>query len=648
MIRAFQWDLARQVERLDVLLQLLQLYSRLGYSELYLHLEDAVEYPSLPTIARADAYSYKQLEQLVSAASAVGIGVVPIVNLLGHTQYLIKDPAYRDLNELRAEDGSPLATGQICPNHPRTREVADRLLHDMRPFCTAGKVHVGLDESFHLGKCPRCRAEIASDGLATHFARHVHRLHNLTQKHQLRLGMWADMLNFIPDAIDQLPTGIAAYDWYYYPFQRTPAVELFNFRKVNLAPALKRRGIEYWGCPMNGAFRYEPIPLFRDRLENIRSWWKRCQRVKAAGMLITSWEAYRLALETTTVIDAAAAELWLNPSNSSPSGMLATGFRRVFGLSARAAENHAEIGLACDKYPFAGYARWEVNDRWDLRADPFDRFNHGREERGLSKLAKRAERLAEPMAASVAFRHYLARRDNFVEEAARGVFKLRAAFASGRIKRFHELLAALRADAEALERAIPAAEEAIQKMWDRTRDRRRRGQNAVILERDRKRLTKWQRWLSTCSANPSKIKRRTPMCGAWQLTFWVDNHWPALQRVSVEQQATDGSWTELHGRYTIEFQAAAARRRTRINRLFSVPVSSADAPLRLVLKGLGRVAISGASLANGIRLHPLRLYGRHRCVIGNPAPTKGFPDIRQTQAVLNLARYRDLGNGEGS
>ena len=89
MIRGFQWDLARQVERLDWLLAQLPRYAEWGYNELYLHLEDAVEYPSLPLVARKDAYSYRQFEQLVKAASRVGIKVVPIVNLLGHTQYLI-------------------------------------------------------------------------------------------------------------------------------------------------------------------------------------------------------------------------------------------------------------------------------------------------------------------------------------------------------------------------------------------------------------------------------------------------------------------------------------------------------------------------------------------------------------------------------
>jgi len=160
MIRAFQWDLARQVERLDFLKQQLPRYAGWGYQELYLHLEDAVHYPSLPGIGRDDAYSFEELGELVLDAAKAGIRTVPIVNLLGHTQYLIKHPDLRDLNELRDERGRPLEKGQICPLHPRTLEVAEDLLRDVAPYCTAGKVHVGLDESFHLGKCPRCRRPV--------------------------------------------------------------------------------------------------------------------------------------------------------------------------------------------------------------------------------------------------------------------------------------------------------------------------------------------------------------------------------------------------------------------------------------------------------------------------------------------------------
>src|SRR5579863_3846140 len=131
MIKAFQWDIGRQVERLDWLLAQLPRYADWGYRELYLHLEDAVEFPSLPGVARKDAYSQRQFARLVGEAARLGIGVVPIVNLLGHTQYLVKVPALRDLNELRAADGSPLGQGQVCPLHPRMIAVADALIRDV-------------------------------------------------------------------------------------------------------------------------------------------------------------------------------------------------------------------------------------------------------------------------------------------------------------------------------------------------------------------------------------------------------------------------------------------------------------------------------------------------------------------------------------
>ena len=293
-IRGFQWDLARQTERLDWLIAQLPRYADWGYQELYLHLEDAVEYPSLPGVARRGAYSRRDFARLVSGADRAGLKVVPIVNLLGHTQYLIKVPRLRELNELVDSGGRPLEHGQICPLHPRTREVMEKLLRDIAPFCTAGKVHAGLDESYHLGRHPLSRAEIAEAGMAGHFARHVGTIHGIAAGMGLRVGMWADMLALLPAAIPLLPADVIAYDWYYYPFRRLPRVEIRNFAECDLEPALRSRGIEYWGCPMSGAFRHEPLPVCRERVANISAWWRRCLRTGAAGMLVTSWEPGRL------------------------------------------------------------------------------------------------------------------------------------------------------------------------------------------------------------------------------------------------------------------------------------------------------------------------------------------------------------------
>ena len=638
-IRAFQWDLARQVERLDFLLAWLPRYADWGYQELYLHLEDAVEFPSLPGVARADAYPRRQFARLVDAASAVGIRVVPIVNLLGHTQYLLKVPALRDLNELRSPGGAPLPHGQICPLHPRTLEVAEKLLHDLAPFCTAGKVHVGLDESFSLGRCPRCRAEIGRHGIAVHFAHHVQRLHRLCGDLRLQMGYWADMLYFVPEAIPLLPPGTAAYDWYYYPFPRHPRVELFNFAERDLAAPLRARGIEYWGCPMNGAFRHEPLPVFGDRLANILSWWRRCRRVGAGGFLVTSWEANRLAIELPTAVDAAAAGLWLEPALTDPAVLLRRGFVRAFGSRAGGA---ARAALAADQYAYCGYPRWQLNERWDVVATREPIGPYKRELRALERLRPAG---VPALAASLAFRRYLAQREVFARRTAAEVFRLRRLLAGRGEAAARLRLAELRRRAEQFAEKFPAAREAARIMWRRSRDPRRRGPNELMLAADARRLRAWRRWLRRAAARPALASGATPVGGAWQLQFTVHHFAPALQQVVVEQRQPDGSWRMLHGLFLIEFRAFAARPATTIRHEISVPVVNPDDPLRIALRGVGQVAVSRVELTDGVVTFPATGGPpSRRRILGRPAPRRGLPPVdfgRNTDAFT--ARFRQPG-----
>lgn len=628
MLRAFQWDLARQVERLGFLLDQLPRYADWGYQELYLHLEDAVAYPSLPEVARADAYTTRDFEKLVRAATRAGIKVVPIVNLLGHTQYLIKTPGLRDLNELRAPDGSPLPRGQICPLHPRTLEVADKLLRDMAPFCTAGKVHVGLDESFHLGKHPLSRAEVKHIGLASHFSGYVNRLHTLVQPLGLRMGLWADMFALLPEAIPRLPRGLIAYDWYYYPFPRHPRMELHNFADYDLAPAFAKQGIEYWGCPMNGGFRHEPLPVFGERLANAQSWWRRCRQTHAGGFLMTGWEPQRLAFEMPMVVDAAAACLWLNPDIDDHAGMLAKGFERVFGKTG--SREAARAALACDEHAFAGYAKWETHDRWDNLAGPEGPARAERSARFFDRLAAKPN-LPEPFAASAALNSYLAAREAFLRHSARAVQKLRRAQATGQTQLVTYYVTNLRSLISASTTRLHAARTASRAMWTRTRDPRAQSPYADILARDAARLKTFARWLDAVAKNSARALDASPVHGRWQLSFIVHNHAPALQKILVEQQSADGSWQTLAERFTIEFRARAARPRANIRREFSVSVDSPARPLRIALRGVGEVAVSHVTFTDGvITLQPRDWPARELRKLGAPAPSSGLPDLHLT------------------
>lgn len=634
-IRAFQWDLARQVERLDWLLAQLPRYADWGYQELYLHLEDAVAYPSLPGVARPDAYSYRDLARLVEAATRVGLGVVPIVNLLGHTQYLVKVPALRDLNELRDDAGRPLPTGQICPSHPRTLAIAEKLLRDMRPFCTTGKVHVGLDESFHLGRHPLSRADVARRGLPAHFAGYVRQLHELNHSLGLRTGLWADMLYFLPEAIPLLPAGLIAYDWYYYPFRRHPRVEFFNFAERDLAEPLRRQGIAYWGCPMNGSFRHEPLPVFGDRLANAHSWWQRCRAVEAEGFLMTSWEPSRLAQETTTLVDAAVADLWLEKSRSAPVNLLAAGARRLWSCRPAQAQTIARTLLAADAAAFTGYARWEINRAWNLASGHLQPARYRQELRLVTGLARTLQRAGAPAAltSSLALRTYLAQRDVFVHEARTEILALRRIVAQGR-RLDQTRISALLAAGMALARHQTEARRAAATMWARTRTPVAGAPNLRIIDQDRSQLRELLCWLRRIKHDPDIIHTGNPVCGSWQVFYDVWNFAPAVQQVTV-QQWRGGEWVTLKACHTIEFAAAAAVRGSSLVRRHTAPCEvepgTVEVRLRLVLRGTGAVKVGHWALTNGPKSGQLPPSGRGRWIrLGASAPRRGLPDLTRT------------------
>jgi hypothetical protein len=398
--------------------------------------------------------------------------------------------------------------------------------------------------------------------------------------------------------------------------------------------------------------------------------------VAADGFLVTSWEAYRLALETTTVVDAAAASLWLTPGADDATTLLAHGLERVF--KPKQPRVLARALLAGDEYAFAGYARWQINDRWDLFAGHESLKPYQAEARFFARTLAQARREHWPAAitASLAFRHYLAQRDVFVRETARAVFKLRRQTRSqaimggtrpSAVAPFDRLsamadkpdgfsplvigkarpevalhLRQMQATAAEFVPVLKAGRSAARAMWARTRDRLVKGQNETILEADARRLAAWRDWLRKALRSPALVLEATPVCGRWQLQFMVHNFAPAGQKVSVEQLDADGTWRVLASRPTIEFRALAARPASKLKREFTVPVDSASAKLRILVGGVGQVAISHVTLTNGIETQAMRPLGQKH-VIGRRAPQRGLSAIvSQGSATALLVSFTSL------
>jgi len=475
----------------------------------------------------------------------------------------------------------------------------------MRPFCTVGKVHVGLDESFSLGQHPLSQREIKRIGRAAHFARHVQRLRKLTKSLDLEMGMWADMLYFLPDAIPLLPKDITAYDWYYYPFKKHPQVEFFNYIERDLATPLRKHGIKYWGCPMNGAFRYEPLPHFHDRLTNIKTWWKRGRETQAEGMLITSWEPDRLAMETTTLVDAASAQLWLKPEDTSHESMLAAGLKRTFDV--KNSKAIARALLDTDDHAFTGYPRWEINKGWALASGGNGELQLFRDSsRFVAKLKQRAAKWPTVLRSSIDYRYYLAQRDLFVREGQSLVRQLRQQIAARKstkttLTKLHRLGDQL---GPVLKQGLKAARE----MWKCSRYPKPVGPNEAILAHDMKQLQQLREWILAVDEDEQSAFTANPLMGCWQCSYEVRNTHPGVLRIDLSQKV-GSKWEVIKSCHTIEFISTAARRRNGPTHIYAAPIgcdpTRGPIELKLSTHGTGIVTIADLTLTNGVTTHNL-------------------------------------------
>ncbi len=665
-VRGFQWDLARQMERMDFLLRWIPQYAKWGYNKMHLYLEDAFDYPSVPGVGRKGALTPRQMTRLTRAAEQHGIKTVPVVPLLGHAAYLTKVPSLSRFAERRNQSIAPQQCGQICPLHDDTVRLATQLLRDVAPYCTAGIVHVGLDESFDIAQCPKCRAEAKYIGLARHFANYILRLHAVCRELGLRMGMWGDMLYYTPEAIPFLPKDLVVYDWYYYPFRRLPRIEIYNFAEVDLTGRLRSAGIDVYGCPNNGPFMLEPITPFQDRLRNVLSWWHYGRQKNTQGLVITSWCPTRTSPELNSLVDAAAASLWLNPGELSPQKMLKQGLQRMWGIERPSV---AVLFAAVEKYQYSGCYRWQTHTNWRALAHGDSVEPLRREESHFCSLTKRARtlKIPTPFPESLTIRHYISKKDLFLATASAQVFQTRRWVAQGDKISARRCLQQIRHDATALSAAIRQALHATRILWKRSRSAQEINPTEQMLQSDQHKVAELRHFAKQTSRDLRQIWQANPLTGQWQLLFWVRNFAPAWQRLVVQWSAGKESWKEGHSLMSMEFTKDAGTPKSDFRRHHAMAVDWDERKtlrIRLGIRAFGCLEIYDLKLTNGVAVlapHQVARMGGsveraegllHRrvpgAILGAPAPQRGFPppDMSKDQGWVEVKFYRHAVGGE--
>ncbi|MBR6789618.1 MAG: family 20 glycosylhydrolase, partial [Oscillospiraceae bacterium] len=173
-----------------------------------------------------------EVRDLVDYARTLGFEVIPEVQSFGHVQYITY--AHPDIAEVteeekdvildtRAADQPPSTfyKHSYCPMNEKSYEIIfdliDEIVEVVRP---ERYVHMGHDEIYQIGLCPRCK-NIPHDEL---YARHVIRMYDYLKARGYKMAIWSDMLQPTEKryqtctAIDRLPKDILMLDfiWYFH------------------------------------------------------------------------------------------------------------------------------------------------------------------------------------------------------------------------------------------------------------------------------------------------------------------------------------------------------------------------------------------------------------------------------------------------
>ena len=201
--------------------RLLALLASLKYNTLFLEVGGGMEYKRRPEINRAwekfcveaDAYpggatalyhrsqpftkdsthtelgggsflTQQEVAELLAYAHSLHIEVIPEVQALSHCYYLCC--AYPEIAE-RADDPWP---DTCCPSNPLTYEVLFDVMAEVIEVFAPRIMHIGHDEVYHMGLCPRCQGKAAADLLADE----IMQIYNFLAPQGVRLAMWGDKL----------------------------------------------------------------------------------------------------------------------------------------------------------------------------------------------------------------------------------------------------------------------------------------------------------------------------------------------------------------------------------------------------------------------------------------------------------------------
>ncbi|KAK4293133.1 hypothetical protein Pmani_034148 [Petrolisthes manimaculis] len=192
--RLVHLDLKGAPPRMSYYEQMFPIISSFGATGLLVEYEDMFPYQdSLAHLRAPRAYSPEDITKLRTLATIHNLTFIPLVQTFGHFEFVLKHDEHRAVREIEHYPNA------LCPTHPDSFPLVTKLISQVIELHPNDKyLHIGADEVWHLGKCPRCRTQMEANKntQCDFFLEWVFKVAwwVKTQHPHLTLIMWDDMI----------------------------------------------------------------------------------------------------------------------------------------------------------------------------------------------------------------------------------------------------------------------------------------------------------------------------------------------------------------------------------------------------------------------------------------------------------------------
>lgn len=183
------------------------------------------------SVAEGELLEKRDVRELCDYIRSLGLDVIPEIQSFGHVQYITYshpeiaeiDPEQKNKKTDERDADVPPSLfyhHSYCPQNEKSYEIIFDLMDEIIEVVRPTKfVHMGHDEIYQLGLCPKCKG-IAHDVL---YEKHVRAMHDRLAEKGLRMMLWADMVQPVSKygcypALERLPRDIVWLDfiWYFH------------------------------------------------------------------------------------------------------------------------------------------------------------------------------------------------------------------------------------------------------------------------------------------------------------------------------------------------------------------------------------------------------------------------------------------------